>query len=119
MGMWRLRCKSTAGVRKELSVFWLVYGSTELAEVNLVRLVMLEAARRQAVPVKRVSFADALQWMRHARPGDEMPGLRLNPDRPDRLEPRRVKRRRKNYPYLIQPRAQSREWLKQHENLRP
>ena len=111
MGMWRLRCRTTEGVRKELSVFWLVY--------NLVRLVMLEAARRQAVPVRRVSFADALQWMRHARPGDEMPRLRLIPDRPDRLEPRRVKRRRKNYPYLIQPRAASREWLKQHENIRP
>jgi hypothetical protein len=111
MGMWQLRCRSEAGVRKELSVFWLVY--------NLVRVVMLEAARRQEVAVRRISFADALQWMRHARPGDQMPRLRLNPDRPDRLEPRRVKRRRKNYPYLIKPRAQSREWLKQHENIRP
>jgi hypothetical protein len=111
MGMWQLRCRSTDGVRKELAVFRLVY--------NLVRVVMLEAARRQEVPVKRVSFADALQWMRHARPGDRMPKLRLNPDRPDRLEPRRVKRRRKNYPYLIQPRARCREWLKQHEKIRP
>ena len=111
MGMWQLRCRTRDGVRKELAVFWLVY--------NLVRLVMLEAARRQEVPVKRVSFADALQWMRHARPGDPMPKLRLNPDRPDRLEPRRVKRRRKNYPYLMQPRARCREWLKQHENIRP
>jgi Transposase DDE domain len=111
MGMWQLRCRSTDGVRKELAVFRLVY--------NLVRVVMLEAAGRQGVPVKRISFADALQWMRHARPGDQMPKLRLNPDRPDRLEPRRVKRRRKNYPYMVKPRAECREWLKQHENIRP
>ena len=61
MGMWRLRCTSIDGVRKELAVFRLVY--------NLVRVVMLEAAARQEVPVNRVSFADALQRMRHARPG--------------------------------------------------
>jgi len=111
MGMWRLRCTSIDGVRKELAVFRLVY--------NLVRVVMLEAAARQEVPVNRVSFADALQWMRHARPGDGLPRLRLIPDRPNRLEPRRVKRRRKNYPYMIKPRAECREWLKQHEKLRP
>jgi hypothetical protein len=58
MNMDVLRCKSETGVRKELAVFCLVY--------NLVRLVMLEAARRQAVPVARVSFADALKWTRRA-----------------------------------------------------
>jgi hypothetical protein len=46
-----LRCKSEAGVRKELAVFCLVY--------NLVRVTMLEAARRQEVSVSRISFADA------------------------------------------------------------
>ena len=65
MGMDVLHCKSEQGVRKELAVFCLVY--------NLVRMVMLEAARRQEVPVSRISFADALKWMRHARPGDLLP----------------------------------------------
>src|SRR6266566_873404 len=75
-----LRCKSEQGVRKELAVFCLVY--------NLVRVVMLEAARRQQVPVARVSFCDTLKWIRHARPGDALRELIINPRRPNRLEPR-------------------------------
>ena len=47
-----LRCETVQGVLKELTVFALVY--------NLVRAVMLEASRRQEVPVERISFADAL-----------------------------------------------------------
>ena len=56
---------------------------------------MLEAARRQDVPVARISFADAYRWLRHARPGDVMPPLLVNPHRPGRAEPRVVKRRAK------------------------
>lgn len=51
LGLDVLRCKSEQGVRKELAIFSIVY--------NLVRVVMLEAARRQEVPVARISFADA------------------------------------------------------------
>ena len=47
-----LRCETVQGVLKELTVFALVY--------NLVRAVMVEASRRQKVPVERISFADAL-----------------------------------------------------------
>lgn len=65
MGLDVLCCKSEEGVRKELAVFCLVY--------NLARAVMLEASRRQEVPVSRISFADVLHWMRHARPGDALP----------------------------------------------
>ena len=68
-----LHCETEQGIRKELADFCLVY--------NLVRLVMLEAARRQDVPVRRVSFADTLRWTRHAVPGDAMPSLVVNPDR--------------------------------------
>ena len=99
-----LRCKTEDGVRKELSVFCLVY--------NLVRLVMLEAARRQEVPVARVSFADALHWVRHARPGDPLPRLLVNPHRPDRAEPRCKKRRPKEYDLMNKPRAELRKRLK-------
>ena len=113
MGMDVLRCQSEAGVRKELAVFCLVY--------NLVRVVMLEAARRQGVPAVRVSFADALAWVRHARPGDELPDLVVNPLRPGRVEPRAVKRRCKQYDLLNRPRDELRKSIinkrKQHKPL--
>lgn len=48
-----LRCKTVAGVHKELRKIALVY--------NLVRLVMLEAARQQQVSADRISFIDALR----------------------------------------------------------
>ncbi|HTD76905.1 MAG TPA: IS4 family transposase, partial [Chloroflexota bacterium] len=103
MNMDVLRCKSERGVRKELAVFCLVY--------NLVRLVMLEAARRQAVPVARVSFADALKWTRHARPGDTLAELIVNPRRPDRAEPRCKKRRPKQFNLMNKPRDMLRKML--------
>lgn len=104
MGMDVLRCRGEAGVRKELAVFCLVY--------NLVRLVMLEAARRQEVPVRRISFADALRWVRHARPGDALPELAVVPDRPNRAEPRCKKRRPKQYDLMNKPRDKLRAALK-------
>lgn len=104
MGMDVLRCKSEEGVRKELAAFCLVY--------NLVRVVMLEAAHRQSAPVARVSFADALKWMRHARPGDALAVLMLNPQRPHRVEPRCKKRRPKQFDLMNKPRDQLRKALK-------
>jgi len=104
MGMDVLRCKSEDGVRKEVAAFCLVY--------NLVRCVMLEAARRQAVPVARVSFADALYWVRYARPGDALPPLIVNPHRPGRAEPRCRKRRPKQYDLMNKPREELRRALK-------
>src|SRR3954451_15757004 len=67
-----LRCETVAGVSKELLMFALVY--------NLVRVVMLEASRRQGVPVNRISFVDALRWLSEARPGAALPKLVANPD---------------------------------------
>jgi hypothetical protein len=99
-----LRCKSEAGVRKELAVFCLVY--------NLVRVVMLEAARRRDVAASRISFADAYKWLRHARPGNVLPALIVNPHRPDRVEPRCIKRRKKQYDLMNKPRAVLRQLLK-------
>ena len=98
-----LRCKTEQGVRKELTIFSLVY--------NLVRVVMLEAAHRQAVPVSRISFADAYKWMRHARPDDVLPLLIVNPHRPNRIEPRCKKRRPKQYDLMNKPRAVLRKLL--------
>src|SRR5262249_32382364 len=93
-----LRSKTVAGVEKELVVFALVY--------NLVRRVMVEAARRQGVEVERISFVDALRWLQEARPGDALPALVVNPDRPGRDQPRVRKRRPKQYPLMKRPRAQ-------------
>jgi hypothetical protein len=104
MGLDVLRCKSEAGVRKELAVFCLIY--------NLVRAVMLEASRRQEVPVHRISFVDTLKWMRHARSGDPMPELIVVPYRPNRAEPRCRKRRPKEYDLMNQPRKVLRNRLK-------
>lgn len=103
MGMEVLHCQSVAGVQKEVAVFALVY--------NLVRAVMMQAARRQRVAVGRISFADTLQWLRHAQPDEPLPDLLIVPWRPGRVEPRAVKRRPKEYPRLTRPREQLRQEL--------
>jgi hypothetical protein len=99
-----LRCETVAGVLKELTVFCLVY--------NLVRSVMYAAAARQGVNVDRISFADALGWLAHTQPGSGLRDLKVNPDRPDRVEPRAVKRRPKAYKRLTQPREVLRNRLR-------
>ena len=104
LGLDVLHCKSELGVRKELAVFCLVY--------NLVRLIMLEAAERQQVAPSRISFADALRWMRHARPSDRLPELIVNPWRPNRIEPRCRKRRPKQYDLMNKPRHALRNALR-------
>jgi hypothetical protein len=103
MKMEVLRCHSVEGVQKELWAFVLIY--------NLVRVIMLEASQRQAAPLDRISFADALYWMRYAKPGQDMPDLIVNPHRPGRVEPRAIKRRPKEYDRLNKPRAVMRKAL--------
>ncbi len=98
-----LKCKTVEGVLKELTVYAIVY--------NLVRLVMVEAARRQGVDVERISFVDAMRWLVEAKPGDELPELVVNPDRPGRVEPRVRKRRPKQYPLMTKPRSVLRKAL--------
>ena len=85
-----LKCKTVDGVLRELHVFALIY--------NMVRQVTLDAAHRQQVDVRRISFIDALRWLKAAEPGEEIPKLVVNPYRPNRLEPRVRKRRPKQYP---------------------
>jgi hypothetical protein len=98
-----LRCQTVQGIQKELTMFLLIY--------NLVRMTMLEAARRQGVPPDRISFVDALRWLATARPQEELPDLVINPLRVGRIEPRVLKRRRKKFPLMIQPRAVLRKAL--------
>ena len=98
-----LRCKTVAGVHKELRMLALVY--------NLVRLVMLEAARQQRVNVERISFIDALRWLVHVRPGESLCTLIINPRRLGRFEPCVRKRRPKQYPLMQRPRQELKQAL--------
>jgi hypothetical protein len=101
MGLERLRCQSVEGVEKELLAYLIVY--------NLVRLVMLRAAERQGVDVGRLSFADALAWLRYGGGGDDRDvTIKVNPARPGRVEPRVVKRRPKPFATMSRPRERLR-----------
>ena len=100
MKMRVLKCKSADGVNKELLAFALAY--------NLVRLTMADAARRQEVDIERISFIDTLRWLITAGVGEELPDLLINPLRPDRIEPRALKRRVKQYNLMNRPRTELR-----------
>jgi hypothetical protein len=104
LGMNVLRTKSTDMVRKEMLVLAVIY--------NLVRLIMLQAAAAQHVPVARLSFTDA--WRHLAAHGQLQPAIALlaNPCRPNRCEPRVVKRRPNPCTYMTKPRDQLRQQLK-------
>lgn len=97
-----LRCKTVEGVLKEMCMIALVY--------NLVRLVMIEAARRQETEPDRISFIDALRWLNNARAGQPLRRLIMHPIR-HRVEPRVRKRRPKGYPLMKRPRAELRKVL--------
>ena len=103
LGMDVLHCKTVDGVMKELWMFVLVY--------NLVRLVMLQAARRQKVPVDRISFVDAWRHLRRHGLGELLIDLLVNPRRPGRVEPRVIKRRMKKFPLMVKPRSELRQAL--------
>jgi Transposase DDE domain len=102
-----LKCITVDGVLKELTMYALAY--------NLVRLSMCEAAERQEVAVERVSFVDALRWLRGAEAGEEMPKFVVNPHRAGRYEPRVRKRRPKQYPVMKKPRAELRKLLREKD----
>jgi hypothetical protein len=107
LGMEVLHCQSVTSVIKELLTFVAVY--------NLVRRVMVEAARKQRVEPRRISFVDALRWLRTAQPAEGIPILIVNKPRPGRYEPRVRKRRPKQFPLMTRPRAElKRNLLRQH-----
>ncbi len=94
-----LRCQTSEGVRKELLMYGIVY--------NLVRTLMLEAGVRQGVPPERISFIDVVRYVATGQVDlDNLPRFIVNPYRPGRLQPRVVKRRPKQYPWLTYPRSE-------------
>ncbi len=107
LGMDILKSRTADGVRKEILVFGLAY--------NLVRRVMRVAADRQGVAVDRISFVDALRWLRQSKPGDDLPELVVHPSRPGRYDPRVKKRRPKEYPRMTRPRAELKKRLRKQQ----
>lgn len=122
--MEHLSCKNPENLKREIRMHFLVH--------NLVRRLMLEAARRHRVPLERVSFAGSLAAAR--RYGEALLQTRskrqrqylmeemfavlaadLVPDRPGRSEPRALKRRPKPYPLLTCHRHKFRE-IKHRDN---
>lgn len=118
MQMAHLRCKSPEMVEKELWVHLLAY--------NLIRQTMSEAARAHDVLPRHLSFKGACQMV-----NSYAPHLAMKPeqherlwrallraiathrvgDRPDRVEPRKLKSRPGRYPYMTQPRNEQRQRL--------
>jgi len=114
LGMDILHGKSCAVVTKEIVMHLIAY--------NLIRLAMWQAAQVHGRDLHRLSFTGTMQRLRHVLPllmfhsqqGVSAGRLRRClfdciavdevPDRPDRLEPRRRKRRPKEYSLLIKPR---------------
>jgi len=120
LGMDVLRGKSADVVRKELYMHLLAY--------NLLRGLMAAAAARHGRPLHRLSFAGAVDRVNALAPylwlyagtahAARLYDLLLNwiardgvPPRPNRLEPRAVKRRPKEYDRLTRPRHVMRKAL--------
>ena len=120
MGMEVLRGKTPDVVRKEIHMHLLAY--------NLIRGLMWQAAATHGRPLHRMSFAGTVDRLNALQPylqihpagrhAESLYQLLLRwiahdpvPDRPNRIEPRAVKRRPKPYDLLNRPRNQMRKAL--------
>jgi len=119
LGMDVLRCKTPEMVRKEIWMCLLAY--------NLIRKTMLQAAMGSGLSPRQLSFANAMQTM--AASWGVLPALDRSRvatmiasqlasltrpivgNRPNRIEPRAVKRRPKPMRLLTMPRDAAREQL--------
>lgn len=97
-GMNTLKSQSVEGVIKELIMYLIVW--------NLVRMTMAKFAQHVGVSVWRVSFLDTVRFLcvLLQAPLTDKFRLLINPDRPGRWEPRKLKRRMKEYDLLKEPR---------------
>lgn len=118
MGMETLRCQSPQMVHKELEMFLIAY--------NAIRCLMKQASVGNDVDMDRMSFKGTVDSVRQfsvaiaqARSKKKQRELIVElleviardqvPERPDRLEPRAVKRRPKPYQLLNRPRHRMKE----------
>jgi hypothetical protein len=118
MGMNVLSCKTPEMVLKEIWVHLLAY--------NLMRLLMVQAAKSKGVFPREISFKHCLQlWLMWSRQTDTSIDDQLETLflliaqqcvglRPGRIEPRAVKRRPKAYPLLTKPRTIAREKVRKY-----
>lgn len=92
-----LKSQSVEGVIKELIMYLIVW--------NLVRMTMAKFAQAVGASVWRISFLDTLRALSVLLQGERPTKLQLliNPDRPGRWEPRKLKRRIKEYDLLNEP----------------
>ena len=120
LGLDVLRGQSPDIVVKEIHMHLLAY--------NLIRALMAEAASTHATDLHRLSFAGTVDRLNAVAPYLDLLGRDSRteilyqwlltciardtvPSRPDRVEPRAVKRRPKPYPLLNKPRPQMRKAL--------
>jgi hypothetical protein len=114
-----LTCKNPEMIRKEIEMFLIAY--------NCIRSLMLQAAQATDQPVRLISFKGCLQAVRNWNPSsfpappsgaelrrqldDLYRSIAHTPilQRPNRSEPRAIKRRPKPFQYLTAPRAQMKE----------
>jgi hypothetical protein len=118
MGMEVLRCKSPQMLHKELEMFFIAY--------NLIRCLMVQASASNDVALDRMSFKGTVDSVRQfslaiaqARSKKKRNQLIVElldviardqvPDRPNRLEPRALKRRPKPFDRLNRPRRLMKE----------
>jgi IS4 transposase len=114
-----LRTRGPEMVRKEIAAHLLAY--------NLIRGIMAEAARVEEITPRDLSFTGAMHTVRSFEQGHlydpskiradlprllELIGQKRLDDRPDRYEPRAVKRRPKPHPLLTMPRRSAKRLIK-------
>jgi hypothetical protein len=119
MQMEMLRTKSPEMVRKEIGMYFLAY--------NLIRGTMAEAARVERIEPRRLSFKGALHTVRAFEESHlyeasrieadlprlvELIGQKRVGDRPDRYDPRAVKRRPKPHPLLKMSRREAQRLIR-------
>lgn len=114
-----LRSKSVKGIHKEVAA--------RICALNIIRIIMLQAAATGGVDVMRISFTGTVRAIIGFAPALALQPIWLLPviyeamlkeiashrvpDRPGRLEPRKVTHDKRAYPKLKTTRAQ---WRKQH-----
>jgi hypothetical protein len=114
MGMNILRCKTPEMIEKELAMHVIAY--------NLIRALMIESAQTHHIAYERLSFKGSISTVRQWAPTLTLHSLNPStrstlyahmlfyiakdqlPYRPNRVEPRAIKRRPSGYQFLMQPR---------------
>lgn len=117
MGFEILKSKTPSGCRRELWVGLLLY--------NLIRTIMLDAALRYKISMSRLSYKATMDRFAGMIAGYlahldiklaydlliRSIARDVNPDRPCRIDPRKLKRRPKNYGLLNKPRKLERRLI--------